>query len=82
MLQDRVTAVELLRKAWEIDPNSRETGRAFRNRGFRKAKDRVGRGGRAARNPAAGAGTNPARPAAATTQSLLGLTPEELRVRN
>src|SRR5262249_20148132 len=40
MVQDRVTAVALLRKAWDIDPSSRETAEAFRNRGFRKEKDR------------------------------------------
>ena len=39
LLQDRVTAVELLRKAWRIDPKSKEIAEAFRSRGFRKVKD-------------------------------------------
>ena len=39
LIQDRVTAVELLRKAWKIDPSSRETAEAFRSRGFRREKD-------------------------------------------
>ncbi len=77
MLQDRVTAVELLRNAWVIDPKSRVTEDAFRSRGFRKAQDQwveadcarhIGRTGR-----------SPGRPGAISTQSLLGLTPEELR---
>ncbi len=79
LLQDRVTAVELLRKAWEIDPTSRETSDAFRDRGFRMAKDEwvesEPQGGVSRPNEAA----NPARPSASSTQSLLGLTPDELR---
>jgi tetratricopeptide (TPR) repeat protein len=39
LLQDRVTSVELLRKAWKIDPSSKEIAEAFRTRGFRKIKD-------------------------------------------
>jgi hypothetical protein len=39
LIQDRVTAVELLRKAWRIDPKSKEIAEAFRSRGFRKVKD-------------------------------------------
>jgi tetratricopeptide (TPR) repeat protein len=39
LLEDRVTAVELLRKAWRIDPKSTEIAEAFRSRGFRKVKD-------------------------------------------
>ena len=39
LLQDRVTAAELLRKAWRIDPKSKEIAEAFRSRGFRKVKD-------------------------------------------
>ena len=39
LLQDRVTAVELLRKAWRIDPSSKEIAEAFRSRGFRKVND-------------------------------------------
>jgi hypothetical protein len=79
LLQDRVTAVELLRKAWQIDPSSRETAEAFRNRGFRKEKDGWVD---AAAPPAAvlsgDRAANPARPAVASSPSLLGLTPDEL----
>ena len=39
MLGDTVTAVELLRKAWRIDPNSKEVAEAFRLRGYRKVRD-------------------------------------------
>jgi hypothetical protein len=39
LLEDRVTAVELLRKAWKIDPKSKEIAEAFRSRGFHKVKD-------------------------------------------
>jgi tetratricopeptide (TPR) repeat protein len=39
LLQDRTTAIELLKKAWKIDPNSKEIAEAFRNRGYRKSKD-------------------------------------------
>jgi hypothetical protein len=78
LIQDRVTAVALLRKAWDIDPSSRETAEAFRTRGFRKEKDGWVEG-----NPPATAGpsvvqADPARPVAPASASLLGLTPEEL----
>lgn len=81
LLQDRVTAVELLRKAWEIDPTSRETAEAFRTRNFRRSKD-----GWVEDNPQGGGPTPadapaPAQRAAASSQSLLGLTAEELRER-
>src|SRR5207245_585722 len=36
LLDDRTTAVALLRAAWSIDPQSREVADAFRSRGFRK----------------------------------------------
>ena len=39
LLQDRVTAIALLRKAWKIDPGSEVITEAFRTRGYRKAKD-------------------------------------------
>jgi hypothetical protein len=77
LLQDRVTAVDLLRKAWTIDPSSKETAEAFRNRGFRQQKDQWVE----ADAPAvpAGDGANPARQAVTNTQSLIGLTPDELQ---
>lgn len=76
LLQDRVTAVALLRKAWQIDPGSRETAEAFRTRGFRREKD-----GWVEADPTAAstAEANPARPSVASTQSLIGLTDEELQ---
>ncbi len=79
LLQDRVTGVELLRKAWEIDPNSKETAEAFRTRGYRKAKDQWVEADAPGGPAPSGDGANPARPAASTTQSLLGLTPDELQ---
>jgi hypothetical protein len=39
LLDDRVTCLELLRKAWRIDPSSKEIAEAFRSRGLRKVKD-------------------------------------------
>lgn len=79
LIKDRVTAVALLRKAWEIDPGSRETAEALRTRGYRQEKDGwVEVDAPAAyRRPPDGA--NPALPDLASTQSLLGLTPDELR---
>jgi tetratricopeptide (TPR) repeat protein len=79
MLEDRVTAVELLRKAWEIDPTSQETKEAFRNRGFRMARDEWVEAEPQGGPARPGDTPNPGRPAASSTQSLLGLTPEELR---
>lgn len=39
LLNDKATAVSLLRDAWKIDPQSREVADAFRRRGFRKVQD-------------------------------------------
>jgi hypothetical protein len=36
LLQDRSTAVDLLQKAWKIEPGSKEVAEAFRARGFRR----------------------------------------------
>ena len=79
MIQDRVTAVDLLRKAWEIDPSSRETAEAFRTPGFPPREGRLGRGGRprAGRPGRRRAGCGARRPSP-TPPSLLGLTPDEL----
>ena len=76
MAGDRVTAVELLRKAWEIDPNSRETAEAFRLRGYRREKDKWVEA--AAQAPSA-----PVEPVRATaaSASLIGLTADELKRR-
>ncbi len=77
LLQDRVTAVELLRKAWRIDPNSKEIAEAFRSKGFRKVnndwvEDTAGK-------PAGS--DKDGRPAPAKSQGLRGLTSEEVRLR-
>ena len=79
LVQDRVTAVELLRKAWEIDPKSEETAEAFRSRGFRKNKDGwVEADAPSAAGPA-GEQNNRTRPATPVSSSLLGLTSDELQ---
>jgi hypothetical protein len=81
LLQDRVTAVELLRKAWRIDPTSKEIAEAFRSRGFRKVKDDWVEGAPGgSENAAAGAGSSRP-PAAAASQGLLGLTSDEVLTR-
>ena len=81
LLQDHVTAVELLRKAWKADPTSREVAQAFRTRGFRKVKDEwvpgEGPGGAGQSAPA----TTPSPGQEASSQSLTGLTAEEVRRR-
>jgi hypothetical protein len=81
LLQDRVTAAELLRKAWRIDPSSKEITEAFRTRGFRKVQNEWvepvhGDDG----NAAAGA-EKKIQPAPGPSQGLRGLTPEEVRLK-
>jgi len=81
LLQDRVTTAELLRKAWRIDPSSKEIAEAFRSRGFRKVQNEwvepaPGDDG----NAAANAEKN-TQPAPAVLQGLRGLTPEEVRLK-
>src|SRR5262249_27144459 len=76
MLGDTVTAVELLRKAWRIDPNSKEVAEAFKNRGYRKVGDEwivaaPEQAGRAADG----------RPEAGRSRSLTGMTADEARQR-
>jgi hypothetical protein len=39
LINDRRTAIELLRNAWKADPSSKEVAQAFRTRGYRKAGD-------------------------------------------
>ncbi len=80
MIQDRVTAVDLLRRAWKIDPTSRETEQAFRSRGFRKLKDEWVESTPGNDPRSAPEKPSPARPAI-ITQGLLGLTPEEVRLK-
>lgn len=78
LVQDRVTSVELLRKAWQIDPSSQQTAEAFRNRGFRKEKDGWVEADSPSASRPARDGANPARQAGAVSSSLIGLTPDEL----
>jgi tetratricopeptide (TPR) repeat protein len=81
LLEDRVTAVELLRKAWKIDPSSKEIAEAFRTRGFRKVKDDWIEGTRGdAGNPAAASvGRN--RPETGKSRGLRGMTSDEVRAQ-
>lgn len=59
LLDDRATAVALLRQAWSLDPESREVTDAFRRRGFRKVKGEWVEGARAAATDAAPAPAGP-----------------------
>jgi hypothetical protein len=78
LVQDRVTAVELLRKASQIDPNSREIAEAFRVRGYRREKDQWVEADAAAQPAPSGDAPQAARTVRPESSSLLGLTPEEL----
>ncbi len=76
MLGDTVTAVELLRKAWRIDPKSDEIAEAFRSRGYRKVQNEW--------VEAVPSGDGPgreARPETGRSKGLTGMTPEEVRQR-
>ena len=81
LLQDRVTAVELLRKAWRIDPSSREIAEAFRTRGFRKVKDDWVDSTASSQKVSAATADTPSSPPASTTHGLRGLTGEEVLAR-
>jgi hypothetical protein len=80
LLEDRATAVELLRKAWKIDPSSKEIAEAFRVRGYRKLKDdwieAVPEQAGKANGPTAGAS-----PGGAGSPGLVGLSAEEVGAR-
>ncbi len=92
LLNDRETAVSLLREAWKIDYASGEVADAFRRRGFRKVNGDWVEGTRnSAPAAAASSGTEPSAPVAvaladpaplpARSESLRGSTAEEVRVR-
>jgi tetratricopeptide (TPR) repeat protein len=81
LIQDRVTAVELLRKAWRIDPSSKEIAEAFRSRGFRKDKDDWVESTPARQDQSAAASGLSARPPPFVSQGLRGLTADEVRTR-
>lgn len=80
LLEDRATAIELLKKAWKIDPNSQEIAEAFRVRGYRKANndwiETVPQQLDKANGP-----TPPAPSGGATSSGLKGLTAEEVGTR-
>jgi hypothetical protein len=75
LLQDRVTCVDLLRKAWRIDPSSKELAEAFRSRGFRKVKDEWIE---ASTTGDAASAATPGRTASGS-KDLRNLTPDEVR---
>jgi hypothetical protein len=80
LLQDRVTAIELLRKAWKIDPTSKEIAEAFRARGFRKLKDDWIEAAPKSAVTTADGPSNPV-PASGRSQGLRGLTADEVHQR-
>jgi len=80
LLQDRVTAIELLRKAWRIDPTSKEIAEAFRTRGYRKVQnDWIEAAPKSAVNTADGSASPP--PTSGRSQGLRGLTADEVHQR-
>jgi tetratricopeptide (TPR) repeat protein len=85
LLGDRETAIELLRDAWRIDPQSKEVADAFRRRAFRKVKDQwvesphANSRLNADTDPDPGPSPNP--PALPRSSTLRGLTPSEVRQR-
>ena len=91
LLDDRSTAVTLLRDAWKIDPGSREVADAFRRYGFKKENERWVELARPKSADVAAAAEKvadaslPDLPAAApgrsATDSLLNLTADAVRTR-
>ena len=83
LLDDRSTAVSLLRDAWTIDPQSREVADAFRVRGFRKVKgewiDSAKPKVPASETPESGTTTAEAGPESAPTRSASPEQPVALR---
>jgi tetratricopeptide (TPR) repeat protein len=81
MLGDEQTALELLREAWKIDPDSKEVAEAFRRKGFRKVNDEWvdARKGRTESDSSAEAVPSPR--AASSELSLKNSTPDEVRTR-
>jgi hypothetical protein len=78
----RATAVDLLRDAWRIDPQSREVAEALRRWGFRKVEDQWIESPQATAADSGETGDAAPPPAgAAATTALRGLTPQEVRVR-
>jgi hypothetical protein len=85
----RDTAVELLRDAWRIDPQSREVAEAFRRFGYRKVNDQWVESPQQAEADSTAsisgalptATDAPAAAAAPATTALRGLTPQQVRAR-
>ena len=83
LLNDRATAVTLLRAAWKIDPGSREVADALRRYGLKRTQDDWVELSRS-KGPEADAPHGeppPNEPKRATTDSLLNLGPDEVRIR-
>lgn len=80
LLQDRSTAIDLLRKAWKIEPGSKEVAEAFRARGYRRVGDEWLASNPAAEtgDPASSEASQAARLALDSSSSLRGKTPEEV----
>jgi hypothetical protein len=81
LLGDRQTAVDLLRDAWRIDPQSREVADAFRRFEYRKVNDLWIESPRASGGGAADSGTGPPPAGGRPSTALRGLTPQEVRSR-
>jgi tetratricopeptide (TPR) repeat protein len=83
LLQDRPAAIELLQKAWKIEPGSKEVAEAFRIRGYRRAKDQWAATSPAAEtgDPASPEASQSARVALDSSSSLRGKTPEEVALK-
>jgi tetratricopeptide (TPR) repeat protein len=80
LLQDRGTAIDLLQKAWKIEPGSKEVAEAFRARGYRRVGDQWMASDPAAgtRDPGGSEASQAARLPLDTSSSLRGKTPEEV----
>jgi hypothetical protein len=84
LIGDRPTAIELLRSAWRIDPQSKQVADAFRRREFRKVNDQWIESPHASSSPETDADPGPGappKPATLRSNALRGLTPHEVRAR-
>jgi tetratricopeptide (TPR) repeat protein len=81
MIQDRVTAIDLLRKAFRIDPTSKEIAEAFRSRGFRKVKDEWVESTTPTQDRLARPTDSGTTPQPLGTRGLHGLTGDDVRAR-
>ncbi len=81
LLDDRETAVTLLREAWQIDPQSKEIADTFRRWNFRKVNDQWIEPPRAVADASGEPGSVLTPATAPSTTELLGLTPVEVRAR-